>query len=188
MKRSIVLAAGIAAITVTAACNKDGGGAAVQRQPGQWESTAKITTIQLTGAAPEIQARANSQVGQTHTGSECLTAEAARDPMAQMRQMMAQQGPAANCQFTDQVFAGGTIRIRATCPAAAGGSAELSVDGTYTATTMQATMSVNAQGPAAATMPGVTGMRLTMETTGRRTGECTGGAAPVPGAGPSNTM
>ena len=194
MKRLIVLAAGIAAITVTAACNRDGGGGAgggaAQRQPGQWESTAKVTAIQLTGAPPEIQARANSQVGQTRTGSECLTPEQARDPLAQMRRLMAQQGPTANCTFSDQVFSGGTIRIHGTCPAAGGGSAEIALDGTFTATTMQATMTVNAQGPASAAMPGVTGMRITAEMNGRRTGECTTGAAPppMPGAAPGNTM
>lgn len=200
MKRSIMLAAGIAAIAVTAACGGGGGnnagagagGGPAQRQPGQWESTAKVTAINIAGAPPEVQARANSQVGQTQTGSECLTPEQARDPLAQMRRMMASQGPTANCNFTDQVFSGGTIRIRGTCPAPGGGSAEISLEGTFTATTMQATMTVNAQAPAAAASQGVTGMRVTAEMTGRRTGECTAGAAPAPGAVPApppgNTM
>jgi hypothetical protein len=175
MKQSILLAAGVAAILV-GACSKGGNGTA-QRQPGMWETKAKITSLQLTGAPPEIQARANSQVGQERTASECLTPEQARDPVGQMRQMMAAQGSmAANCTFSDQTFAGGVIRVHGTCPAAGGGSAEINLEGTFTETTMQATMNVNASGPASAAMPGVTGMRIAMETQGRRTGECPGGA------------
>jgi hypothetical protein len=172
MKQLILLAAGVSVILV-AGCSRGG---PQQRQPGMWETRAKITSIQLTGAPAEIQARANSQVGQERTASECLTPEQARDPIAQMRSMMAQQGPTANCTFSDQVFSGGTIRVHGTCPAAGGGSAEIALDGTFTETTMQATMNVNAQGPASAQMPGVTGMRIAMETQSRRTGDCPGTA------------
>src|SRR6476659_801950 len=124
MKHISLLAAGIAAIAITAACSKGGPD---QRQPGMYETTAKITSLQLTGAPPEVQARANTQVGQSRSTSECLTAEQARDPLSQMRQMMSQQGATANCRFSDQTFSGGTIRVHATCPAAAGGSAEVSL-------------------------------------------------------------
>jgi hypothetical protein len=172
MKHLSLLAAGIAAIAITAACSKG----PEQRQPGMYETTAKITSLQLTGAPPEVQARANTQVGQSRSTSECLTAEQARDPLAQMRQMMAQQGATANCRFSDQTFSGGTIRVHATCPAAAGGSAEVSLEGSFTETTMQATMTMNAQGPASAAMPGVTGMRIVAESMSRRTGDCPGAA------------
>lgn len=173
-KQSILLAASVAVILI-AACSKGGNGTA-QRQPGMWETKAKITSLQLTGAPAEVQARANTQVGQERTASECLTPEQARDPLAQMRQMMAQQGSTSNCTFSDQTFAGGIIRVHGTCPAAGGGSAEITLEGTFTETTMQATMNVNASGPASAAMPGVTGMRIAMETSGRRTGDCPGGA------------
>jgi hypothetical protein len=185
MKRSTYLSVSIAAIATTAmlaACSGGGGGGGngpAQRQPGQWESTAKITALELTGAPAEAQARASSQVGQARTGSECLTPEQARDPLAQMRRMMAQQGSTSNCTFSDQVFAGGTIRIHGNCPAAGGGSAQVTLDGTFTATTMTATMSVNASGPPSPAMPGVTGMRLAAEITARRTGECTGAAPAI---------
>ncbi len=189
MKRSIHLMS-LTAIATTAllvACsggdgNSAGGNGPAQRQPGMWESTAKITQLQLTGGPPEVQARANSQVGQARTASECLTPEQARDPLAQMRRMMAQSGSTQNCTFSDQVFNGGVIRIRGRCPAAGGGSAEITLEGSFTETTMRATMNVNAQGPASAEMPGVTGMRIAMDMTGRRTGECpAGGGTPAGG-------
>jgi hypothetical protein len=177
MKRSIHSAGltALAATTMLVACSGGGGGnGPAQRQPGMWETKAKVTQLQITGAPPEMQARANAQIGQERTSSECLTAEQARDPLAQMRQMMSQQGATANCRFSDQVFAGGTIRIRASCPAAGGGSADIAVEGTFTETTMTATMTMNAQGPADPSAGGATGMRMTAETSGRRTGDCPG--------------
>lgn len=183
MKRSILVGiTALATSAILAACSGGGGGGngPAQRQPGLWETKAKITQLQITGGAPEIQARANAQVGQERTQNECLTPEQARDPLAQMRAMMAQQGPTANCTFSDQVFTGGVINIRGRCPAAGGGSAEIALTGTFTETTMTATMNVTAQGQPDPSMGGATGMRITAETSGRRTGDCAG---PAPKAG-----
>lgn len=180
MKRSMHTA-GLTALATTAmlvACSGGGGGnGPAQRQPGMWEMTAKVTQLQLTGASPEMQARANAQVGQPRTQSQCLSPEEAGDPLAQMRQMMAQQGATANCRFSDQVFAGGTIRVRASCPAAGGGSADFSIEGTFTETTIQSVMNVTGQGPAGP--DGISGMRLSMEMSGRRTGDCPGSGRPA---------
>ena len=188
MKRSIHLAslAAIASTTMLIACSGGGGNNATasgsgpaNRQPGLWETSAKVTALELTGASPEMQARANARVGQVQTANECVTPEMVRDPVAQMRAMMARQGATANCQFLDQVWGGGVIRVRARCPAAQGGSAEIAIEGSFTETTMRATMNVTASGPASAEMPGVTGLRLTAETNGRRVGECPGSNRPA---------
>ncbi len=175
MKRSIILAAGVAATAVAAGCSSGGPD---QRQPGEWETITEIKALEVPGAAPDMQARARAQIGQSQTARECLTEEAARDPIRQLRQMMA-QGPSSNCQFSDQVFRGGTIRIRATCAAAGGGgSAEFSVDGGFTAITLESTVIMNAQGAGVASVPGATGMRLTANVRGRRVGDCPVGARP----------
>lgn len=178
MNRSIILAAGIAAIAIVAGCSKGGN---VQQQPGEWETTSRIKSIEVPGAPPEAQAQIRAQVGQTQTRRECLTEAQARDPMGQMRAMLAQGGPASACTFSDQTYSGGTIRIRGTCPAPGGqGSAQISVEGTYDATTMQGTMTMNAQAGANAPAGGPTGMNMTAEINGRRVGDCpAGGAAPA---------
>ena len=185
MKRSILLAASIAAIAITAGCNRGGpggGGGATQRQAGQWESVTTIKSIDIPGAPPEVLQQVRAQVGQAQTQRECLTAEQARDPLAQMRRMLS-QGNTGNCNFTDQVFAGGTIRIRGTCNPPGGGSAQVGLEGTFTETTLEANLTMNAQGPAGAAMPGVTSMNMTAEVRGRRVGDCAAGAAPA-----GNTM
>lgn len=172
----LMLAAGIAAIAITAACSKG----ADQRQPGEWESVVTLKSMELPGAPPQMAEMMRGRVGQSQTGRECLTPEKARDPMGDMRRML-EQGNGQNCNFTDQVFSGGTIRIHGTCPGAGGqGSAEVALDGTYTETTMQATMTVNATGAGAVAVPGATGMRMSAEVRGRRIGDCTSPATPAP--------
>jgi hypothetical protein len=171
MKRLIILAPAIALIA--AGCSQGG---ADELQPGQWETVTTMKSIEIPGAPPEAQAQLRSQVGRAQTNQECMTPERARNPVQQMRQMMA-QGQTANCRFSDEVFGGGVIRIRATCPGPNGqGSGTVSVEGTFTATTIQATLSVSAEGANPA-MPGATGMRMTADIRGRRVGDCPAGAA-----------
>lgn len=173
MKRLIILAPAITLIAIAAGCSKG----ADHLKAGQWEKTLQIKSLELTGAPPEVQAQARAQIGQPRTNQECLTAEQANNPLQQMREM-ASQGRAANCRFTDETFSGGVIRIRATCGGGAqGGSGTISVEGSFTETTLQATMSVEGQGGTG--MPGVTGMRMSADIRGRRTGDCPGGAAPA---------
>lgn len=185
MKRSILLAVSVAAIAVTAGCNRGGGAGGngtAQRQPGQWESVTTIKSIDIPGAPPQVLQQVQAQVGHATTQRECLTADQSRDPLAQMRRMLS-QGNSGNCNFTDQVFAGGTIRIRGTCSPPGGGTAQVSLEGTFTETTLEANLTMNAQGPAGAAMPGVTSMNMTAEVRGRRVGDCAAGAAPA-----GNTM
>jgi hypothetical protein len=144
-------------------------------QPGQWEMVTLVRSIEVPGAPPEVQARIRGQVGQSQTNQNCITPEEARNPLGQMQQMMARGQ--ARCRFSDQVFAGGVIRIGATCPTPGGqGSVQISMAGTFTATALQATLAVNTQGGTPGT-PGA-GVRMSAELRGRRVGECRARPAP----------
>ena len=179
MKQFSMLAVGIAAVAITAACLRGG---TDQRQPGEWESVVTLKSVEIPGAPPQMAAMMSGRIGQSQTGRECLTPETARDPLGEMRRMLT-QGNGQACTFTDQVFAGGTIRIHGTCPGPNGqGSAGVALDGTYTETTMQATMTVNAQGAGVVPIPGATGMRMSTEVRGRRVGDCTSPAPATPAA------
>jgi hypothetical protein len=171
MKRLIIFVPAIALAGIVAGC----GGGANQLQPGQWEMAVQVKSLEMPGAPPELQAQMRRGIGQSQTNRDCITPEQARNPLGQMRDMVA-QGRAANCRFTDEVFGGGVIRIRATCPGPGGqGEGRMSMEGTFTATTLQATLTATAQGGNAA-VPGATGMNMTAEITGRRVGECAAGA------------
>ena len=173
MRHFSLFAAGIAAIAMTAACSRGPD----QRQPGEWETAVTLKSVEIPGAPQQYVDLMRSRGSTPQTGRECLTPEKARDPLGEMRRMLS-QGEGRACNFTDQVFSGGTIRIRGTCPGPNGQSAEVSLEGTFTETTLEATMSVNAQGAGVVPIPGATGMRMTTEMRSRRIGDCTS-PAPV---------
>lgn len=163
-----------------------GGQGAGSLQPGQWEMTSRLESIEIPGAPPEVQAQMGGQRGRAQTDRTCITAAQASNPLRQLRESMAGPG-GQNCQTSEDVFAGGVIRIRTTCrrPGGAVGSAQIAMEGTFTATTLAARISVNAEGANVAG-PGTTAMRLTTNLSGRRIGDCPANAPPTapPGAPP----
>jgi hypothetical protein len=125
----------------------------------------QFTSIEAPGA-PEAQLAAMREaMGRPRTESSCVTPEQAAHPTGTMLNPGGQ-----NCQFTDNVFAGGTIRVHGTCQQPGGTSARMNMDGTYTATTMNVHLSSEMTMPAG--MPGPRSLRMSGTMTGRRTGDC----------------
>ena len=166
MKRHLLLAAPMALLF---ACS----GSAVTLQPGQWEMTTTMTDVQVPGAPEAMAAQMKAAMAsQPRTESRCITPEEAANPT---RGMMSPSGNAQGCTFTDQTFAGGVIRMAGTCPApAGGGQVRTSLEGSYTATTMEARLSAQVDAGASAPpgMPRNISMTGTMNA--RRTGDCPG--------------
>jgi hypothetical protein len=150
----------------------------VSLQPGQWEMVTQMTSVESPGASAEAQALLRRQIGQSQTNRQCMTARQARNPLQEMRETLAlTQG--RNCRLTEEVFGDGVIRIRATCPSGEGPGGQMSMDGSFTATTIQASLTVSVQGANPVIPgPGSGGMRMTANVSGRRTGECPATPAP----------
>lgn len=152
-------------IALAAACS----GGAVSLQPGQWEHTVQFTSIEAPGV-PEAQMTAMRQMmGQPRTDSECMTPQQAANPTGNMLSPNGGQ----NCQFTENVFSGGTIRVHGTCQQPGGGTAQMNMDGSYTATTMNVRLTSEVTMPPG--MPGPRSVRMAGTVTGRRTGDCAAG-------------
>lgn len=165
MKRSMLWAPSLALL---AACS---GGGADQIQPGMWETTTRMTEIELPGMPPEIAEQMKAQIqNQSQTQSQCITREQAANPAGKMLS----QGPdAQGCNFSDSVFEGGRINVRGTCPGPGGqGSATLSWEGRYTETTMEGRVSAEVQAPAGAAGSGPQTIRMAGTLSARRTGDC----------------
>ncbi|HVQ08815.1 MAG TPA: DUF3617 domain-containing protein [Allosphingosinicella sp.] len=139
-------------------------------EPGQWELVTEMTSVEVAGAPEEIlqQMRA-SMAEQRQTESQCITPEQARNPSANMMG----SGNPAGCEFSDTIWAGGTIRLRATCRPPGSPPVQISVEGTYTA------RQINNRIHVAMDMPDPNGaetpmhLKLGGRMTGRRTGDCT---------------
>jgi hypothetical protein len=167
MKRLIIIAP---AITLIAACSGGGGD---QIQAGQWEMVTQMTSVEAPGAPEAVVQQMRSQMAsQRQTQSVCITPEQARNPS---RNMMGGQNP-AGCEFTDTTWAGGNVKIRATCrPPGAPPTmrpVEMSIEGTYTAQQInnRITVTTEISNPTGAGAPIRINAGGTM--TGRRTGDC----------------
>ena len=140
---------------------------AVSLQPGMWETTVQFTSIDVPGAPPAQLAAMRTMMSQPQTHSECMTPEEAANPAQRM------MNPGSNgnsCQFTDSTFAGGTIRVHGTCQAPGRATSVTNMEGTYTATTIQATISSEGHPPAGTAGPQT--VRMSGTISARRTGDC----------------
>jgi hypothetical protein len=139
-------------------------------QPGQWEMTTQVTSVEMPGAPPAAQAQLRAQQGQTQTDRRCITPEQAANPT---RNLVGSGPQSRNCQFSDTTFAGGVIRIRATCRQPGGpGRAEMAMEGAFTETTLDGRLTVTAVGPNMTGGPGTQTVRASSTVRGRRVGDC----------------
>ena len=143
-----------------------GGGDSVSLQPGQWETSIQFSSIEMPGV-PEAQlAQMRQMMNRPQTSSQCITPQQAANPTGNM---MTQGG--GTCQFSENVFTGGNINVRGSCQQPGQGNVQMSMQGNYTATSMQAQISTEMQAP-----PGMPGGAQTIRMGGtlnsRRTGDC----------------
>jgi hypothetical protein len=179
MKRSIRLAslAAIASTTLLFGCSGGPlGGGGVTLQPGMWESTVQFTTIEMPGAPPEAAAALQAMMARPQTRSNCMTPEQAANPTSAMA---SPEGARAGCTFEQNGFANGTINVRGTCADATRGNLQMTMTGSYTATTMEATVDQRMTAPTGTAGP--QSLHLAGRMTARRTGDCPAGAAAPPG-------
>ncbi len=167
MKKLLVLAP---CISLLFACS--GGGDSVALQPGQWETTMQFSNIEVPGA-PEAQvAQMRTMMGRPQTRSECITPQQAANPMGNMM-----NPGGGSCNFTQNTFSGGTINLQGACnPPGGQGTAQITMTGTYTPTTITAQVSSEVR-PAVASPGAPESVRMSGNLTSRRTGDCPAGAA-----------
>jgi hypothetical protein len=146
-------------------------GSSTTLQPGQWEMTSRMTNVELPGVPEQLAAQMRTaMLNQPQTQNRCITPAEAANPAGGM---MNPSGSTEGCTFTDQTFSGGTIRVSGTCPAPGGrGSVRTSLNGTYTATTMEARLEAEVTAPPGGPPGMPQTIRMQGNLTGRRTGDC----------------
>jgi len=145
---------------------------AVSLQPGQWETTIRMTSIEVPGAPEAMVTQMRAQMAnQVDTRSQCITPQEAANPAGNM---LNPDGGREGCTFTDNVFAGGVINVNGSCPGPGGrGSARMGLQGSFTATTMEGRVTAEVTAPPGAAPPGTPQtVRMTGTMASRRTGDC----------------
>lgn len=152
-KRAIAGLAGLAALAIATS--------AYAIEPGKWEATSRMTDIQLPPGMPPQAADMVRQImgGDGQTSQTCMTLD---DLGNSPRRMFDETN--GECQLSDVEVSGGNIHAVAQC-VNDDGAMNMTMDGTYTATTYEMTMLMQGD-------MGMGAMTLTFNETGRRLGEC----------------
>jgi hypothetical protein len=147
-------------------------GSAVSLQPGQWETTTRMTSIEVPGAPEAMVTQMRAQLAnRADTQSRCITPQEAANPAGNM---LNPGGGGQGCTFTDNTFAGGVINVNGSCAGPGGrGSMRMGLQGSYTATTIEGRVSAEVTAPPGAAPPGTPQtVRMSGTMTARRTGDC----------------
>ena len=146
-------------------------------QPGEWEMTSEMVSVEAPGAPPQVAAQLRAQLAsQAQTRRQCITAAEAANVG---RNLVGADATARGCQFSDSTFAGGVIRIGVNCRQPGGqASMRMAVAGSFSGTQLNAGIRMNLTGPSQGSN-GVQAINMAGRITGRRIGECpAGGVAP----------
>ncbi|HJQ17339.1 MAG TPA: DUF3617 domain-containing protein [Allosphingosinicella sp.] len=129
--------------------------AEIKLQPGQWEMTTEITNL----AVPQSKQAAAKPI----TISNCITADQIDRPQPSI--FASSKG---NCSYDNFYMSNGHLNGSVKCALPDGaGSVATSIDGSYTASTMTASVqTMNSVG-------GVANSQMSAKLSGRRIGECT---------------
>ncbi|MBU6268093.1 MAG: DUF3617 family protein [Sphingomonadales bacterium] len=131
-------------------------------QPGRWETTLKLDSIDMPGMPPEAKAMMSKQMGTMRKFATCLSQEDAARPEAEFFN----QGK-SGCKYDNFTMSDGHLDANMTCKQGPG-TMRMTLSGSYSATDYEVHTNT--------TMiePGGKGMTQAMTMTAHRAGDCRG--------------
>jgi len=181
------LPAAVATVLALAACNSQNSAnrtaagtssgsqaSAAALQPGRWEMTMRVVSLELPDAPPEVAEQLRAQpLPPPQVTPNCVTPEEASDFVGHLRRQVVQNPQSQSCEIGDQQFGNGRIRISMTCRGQNGQPDQrLVMVGSFTETSLQAAVTAATSTPAA--NGAMQAARIESTLTGRRVGECNG--------------
>ena len=140
-------------------------GSAMIVQPGQWESSVVLESIEVPGMPEAAVAQMKKTMARVATGQKtCLTPEQAEKPKEDFF-----AGAGSNCRYDKFSMDDGKMTGTMRCTSPQGGSQLVEFDGTYSPEAYEMRMASTLEGasPAGA-------MKMVMRMSSKRTGECDG--------------
>lgn len=160
MKKLIMFAAPLALVTACAQggdADTDGDGeisseeaeaeaasADVSVRPGLWETSFEITELEIPNAPPELanmMETMRTRMGEGMSSTSCLTPEEAEN----IGNSMFDDND--NCTVSEFEMSGGNMSMAATCQEPGGPAMQMTMEGSYTATSAEMTMTANGEIP-----------------------------------------
>lgn len=153
-----------ASVEAVAAAAKD----AVKLQPGKWETTVRLVSMDGPGLPAGMQDAMKSQM-QEHSVQTCLTPEQAEKPPQDML------GAAKNCTYEKFEMSGGSMSGTLVCkslPGMAKGEMRAAMKGSFASTSYDFTSEATMDMPAMPGNPNGGKVNTKTQVTGKRLGEC----------------
>lgn len=154
----------LAASTTLAACSagdRDDGD--IKMKAGKWSQSMTVESFDLPEAPPEVAEMMQAMVGQTQTTEVCMTEDqVAKGWEEQAKSQMSSE----ECETESFSAQGGKLTGKVTCAAPDGGSAVMTIDGSYSDTSMDMLMSSDI------TDRNMGGGKMVMRLAGERVGDC----------------
>ena len=140
----------------------DAGGAASFVRPGRWESKVTIEEMKIPGMSADMANQMPNFQGREQTSVNCLSEEDVKRPKEDFF-----TGDNKNCRYDRFTMADGKIDAVMKCTDQ-GATHTMTMQGSYSPTTYNMTMSMQGAGEGAA------GMSMKMRVDAKHAGQCTG--------------
>lgn len=140
----------------------------LQLDPGQWQITTSLKLVDAQGMPAGALDQMKAAMQRSSTDTQCLTPEEAKRPNSGL--FAGREN--SRCKYDSFEMGGGKINASMRCPGASGGEMLMTMEGSYAPKSykVEAVMSMN--------MPGEgQKMKMAMQSSGTRIGECAGAAA-----------
>jgi hypothetical protein len=133
-------------------------------EPGKWQSKVTVLDVDMPGMPPQFAQRMKETIGkvQAATTETCLTEADVKKPKEDFF-----AGRSKNCRYDHFTMSGGTIDAVMNCTAEQGGTMTMTVNGTYSSDSYDATMAMDMAGGRQG------GMHMKSRIESHRLGECT---------------
>ena len=182
MKHSLVL---IACTAVLAACNKgpeinvknasvgevaeqvrEAAAGQTLIEPGRWESKVTLLDVEAPGLPPQFAAQMKQTMAKVQGGTmaTCLTEADIKRPKEDFF-----AGRSKNCRYDHFTMSGGKIDAQMNCAAGDGGTMSMTMNGSYSTDSYEATMAMTSSGNGK-----MSGMKMKSHTESHRVGACKG--------------
>jgi hypothetical protein len=136
--------------------------APVTFQPGKWQATSELVSMEVPGMPPEL---AKANVGQKTSFESCMTAEQAAKPPSDF---FTHNDATTSCTTQNFAMAGGKLDATMICEdRKTPGRMTMTLQGDYQPSSYTATMTMIRDGA-----PAGGNMKITARTSGKRIGEC----------------
>jgi hypothetical protein len=144
---------------------REAGGSGSFIDPGRWETKVSLLDVDIPGMPPQMAQQMKQQMAkmQEHAYATCLTEADVKKPKEDFF-----AGKSNECRYDHFTMSGGKIDAAMRCEGKGSGAMSMTINGSYSRDSYEATMAMDASGGSEG------GMKMRSHSEAHRVGACTG--------------